>query len=1125
VRQATAVLSLPQTEQLLECNWQRIVAIEPIGLEHVYDLTVEGIHSFIADGVIVHNCVYQEQSMLTARAVAGFSQAEADDLRKAIGKKLRDKMDALKPKYLKGVVENGGTKELGETLWADNEAAADYSFNKCAYAGTIVRTADGRRIKLSAAYREQPRELMAMWTDGRIAPHAVKRIVQTGRKPLYEVRTQGGRQIKVTAEHRLLTTDGYQQVQDMKIGTELITVPVYTEEECARRSSHMRSLDHSPERVQQDKRAAVRMREWQAGRTAEEKAEHMRRVHASHSDMTNEGVRAMHARIAWLRANDSDWVLRHAEASLASVRATYDTGPGFGRCSTASNGMRCASSHERAMCEHLIECGIDFEMHKVLPNGRICDFYFAGIYWEMDGMDREDAFFADKYGELPYVVVTPEDYRFKIENELALEHAQNGDPIISIEYWGDGPTYDVEMCEGGPKNFLANNIVSHNSHAACYAYVSYITGWLKVNYPHEFMAALLTVAMGDKDKPRIFLTEAKRMGLRVLPPDVNRSFSDFAVVEREDEEGSYDILFGLTAIRGVGDGVVREIRAERERHGFFTSIFDLIRRMPSLNKTVLHALVKGGALDCTGATRKGMFDVAEEAQKAIKKERDAEEKAFINAVKARAEATATAVAAASAAGATGEQQQLLTGIDDAFAAATTKAAPKTAKGGVKLTMEEKRALEGGCKTVWATGLEVIEEDVVSATADALKKEALRLARKDAKESLKDESGSEISGIAQEEQSETSLKDRAEEIAQAVLEGRLKEIEEQAAEYAQRFLPFIREEVLEREDGAALDAALASESEMPLSSEEWDRIERLNVERNMLGIYVTGHPLDEDAEQWRAYVNDGTERGRELGQVSDGDIGNTVIIVGALISKTATRMRSGETMYRATLEDLSGSREVTIFPRTLEGGLDQLLTEGQIICMEVGVQEDTFQQQRNDEAADGEEMAEDEEAAGRPIKLIASRLYRWDASKITPEFVAKAQARARERAAQAEAAGLSAIIEADSAATTAPSADAAEAVSSNIDTAASESTPAAPVSEIKPVVVQITSAQFNPEWVKRLEAVCSEHPGNRPVKLILDGKPYSTKFAVALSPVLSEAIRTLLRTSAVSSEEASASNSA
>ena len=72
-------------------------------------------------------------------------------------------------------------------------------------------------------------------------------------------------------------------------------------------------------------------------------------------------------------------------------------------------------------------------MHKALASGRMCDFYFDGVYWEMDGMDRAPEYFEQKYGDLPYVVVTPEDFRFRVERHMATTHAENGDRIVAIE--------------------------------------------------------------------------------------------------------------------------------------------------------------------------------------------------------------------------------------------------------------------------------------------------------------------------------------------------------------------------------------------------------------------------------------------------------------------------------------------------------------------------------------------------------------------------------------------------------------------------------------------------------------------------------------------------------------------
>ncbi|HEY5428221.1 MAG TPA: DNA polymerase III subunit alpha [Solirubrobacteraceae bacterium] len=487
--------------------------------------------------------VYQEQAMQISKEIAGFSGAKADDLRKAIGKKNREAMAKLKPEFFAGCRASGTSESVTEWLWTTNERSADYSFNKCASGQTRVILPDGTRMRLSEAFNKQPPEVMSMWADGTIRPHRVQTIVKTGRKPVYRVTCESGRQIRVTAEHRLLTTGGYEEVGQMTPGqTELITMPMISEKQ-------------------------------------------------------------------------------QMDRSFRQVRAAYDTGPGYGHCSIASNGMWCASWPERQMCEWLIDQGVEFEMHKSLPNGRMCDFYFAGIYWEMDGMDRVDDFFAAKYGDLPYVVVTPEDFRFRVERHLATAHAENGDPVISIELLGPEMTYDVEMAPDGPLNFLANGIVSHNSHSACYALIAYQTAWLKANHPAEFMAALISSVMDTKDKVPFFVAQTEQMGIAILPPDVNLSDHEFIVVDG-------NIRFGLDAVKGVGYQAVEAIKRAREEVDAahptprpFTSLFDFCERVDNraVNKKAIEALIKCGAFTSTSASRKGMLMVLEQAQAAGQK--------------------------------------------------------------------------------------------------------------------------------------------------------------------------------------------------------------------------------------------------------------------------------------------------------------------------------------------------------------------------------------------------------------------------------------------------------------------------------------------------------------------------
>ena len=560
-------------------------------------------------------CIYQEQLMEISKQIGGFSGAEADDLRKAIGKKKRDLMATMEGKFTDGCAASGTHIRVAKDLWSLMTAAADYSFNKCASSDTRVVLPDGTRLRLSEAYRRQPRELMAMWPDGEVRPHRVAKIVRTGRKPLLRIRCASGRQIKCTAEHRLLTTAGYRPVGEMAVGAELITLPMISEKQRAARRESMRKLAGRPERKDQDRRAAERMRAYQASRPIEQKVAHMRRMHELHPHISRVGAGAMHERIKWLHAHDPEWRKRQIERSLASTRAAYDTGPGYGHCSIASNGMWCASRPERDMCEWLIEQGIDFEMHKVLDNGRICDFYFEGIYWEMDGMDRTVAFFQEKYEELPHVVVTPEDFRYVVGDVLANRvQAENGDPIVSIEALGEGPTYDVEMAPNGPLNFIANGIVSHNSHAACYALIAYRTAYLKANYPAEYMAAVISSVMSTKDKVPFFVNRCAEMGLDVLPPDVNLSNHGFVAADKT-------IRFGLDAVKNVGHSAVQTIIKARESGGPFESIWSFCERVDArvVNKRAVECLIKCGALDSTGASRRGMLEVLAHAQSAGQK--------------------------------------------------------------------------------------------------------------------------------------------------------------------------------------------------------------------------------------------------------------------------------------------------------------------------------------------------------------------------------------------------------------------------------------------------------------------------------------------------------------------------
>jgi DNA polymerase III subunit alpha len=148
----------------------------------------------------------------------------------------------------------------------------------------------------------------------------------------------------------------------------------------------------------------------------------------------------------------------------------------------------------------------------------------------------------------------------------------------------------------------------NRAHSAGYGLVSYWTAYLKANYPAEYMAALLTSMKDDKDKSALYLNECRRMGIKVLPPDVNESDGTFT------PRGT-DIRFGLSAIRNVGDNVVASIVATRRSKGAYVDFSDFLTKVEPIacNKKVIESLIKAGAFDSLGHTRHGLLRVHAEA--------------------------------------------------------------------------------------------------------------------------------------------------------------------------------------------------------------------------------------------------------------------------------------------------------------------------------------------------------------------------------------------------------------------------------------------------------------------------------------------------------------------------------
>ncbi|WP_428966940.1 helix-hairpin-helix domain-containing protein [Micromonospora fluostatini] len=180
--------------------------------------------------------------------------------------------------------------------------------------------------------------------------------------------------------------------------------------------------------------------------------------------------------------------------------------------------------------------------------------------------------------------------------------------VVGIEYVGEEMTYDVTVDSEDHSWVAGDGIITHNSHSAAYGVVSYWTAYLKANYPAEYMAALLTSVGDNQDRMPLYLAECRRMGIRVLTPDVNTSQGPFTAV------GS-DIRFGLEAIKGVGAGVASALLRARAERGEASSFADWLAKTDAAacKAAPVAAMIDAGAFDSLGHPRRGLWSIHADA--------------------------------------------------------------------------------------------------------------------------------------------------------------------------------------------------------------------------------------------------------------------------------------------------------------------------------------------------------------------------------------------------------------------------------------------------------------------------------------------------------------------------------
>jgi len=181
--------------------------------------------------------------------------------------------------------------------------------------------------------------------------------------------------------------------------------------------------------------------------------------------------------------------------------------------------------------------------------------------------------------------------------------------VISVESAGVSKTYDLEVDHPDHQFFLSNGILTSNSHAVSYSVISYYTAYIKRHYPTQFMTALLNSVDPNSDSAAEYIDECGRLSIKIVPPDINKSGNKYTYIE----DGK--IAAGLNSLMGVADKAINEIVVKRP----FTNFLDFLSKIEqrTVNKRVIESLIKSGAIDSLGITRKDAFDNYESCRKKI----------------------------------------------------------------------------------------------------------------------------------------------------------------------------------------------------------------------------------------------------------------------------------------------------------------------------------------------------------------------------------------------------------------------------------------------------------------------------------------------------------------------------
>lgn len=487
--------------------------------------------------------VYQEQVMAAARVLAGFTLGEADLLRRAMGKKKQEEMDKQRAKFTSGCRSaNNIPEDESSKIFDLIDHFAGYGFNKCLSGKTLVLRAGANgecspEVSLEELYNAQ--QSKTPW--GKKIRGGRLHIAQM--HPDGRVRTGQLKKVHYTGKKETfqITTSGGKKIFATK-DHRLLTPNGYRKI-CEMKAMETHVICMSDVEVRQKKGYSYHAK----GKTYSE------------SNPGKKGVPNGNENPGWIDG-----------------RTVF---------------FECAKEQvQRRSPEKCEKCNTSFE------NPGPHDLEFAHIL----SLEDCDGDYSSYHNETNILMLCNSchkkfDYRKgERKKRWTKGRATHAELVVSIVSNGLEDTFDVEM-KDPYHNFIANDIVSHNSHSASYGVITYATAWLKAHYRADLMAAAMTLEASNREKLKGYVNDCKRASIPILLPSINKSKARFSVERNPEDRTRFAIRYGIGAIKGIGDSALDKILKEREKEPF-ASLSDLIRRA-SPNKTVLKALACSGALD------------------------------------------------------------------------------------------------------------------------------------------------------------------------------------------------------------------------------------------------------------------------------------------------------------------------------------------------------------------------------------------------------------------------------------------------------------------------------------------------------------------------------------------------